>query len=279
MRKILVYIVYGEDQSYYDGAIFSFLTFMNWLTIDNPVEIVILTEKPHMFDNYPVVTYDISPQQKYDWSLKGLYHFRIKNRGLAYIMDKLEMSWNDKILFMDTDTYFKKSPLHLFELIKNNQALMYLNEGLIYKRDRFSIYIEHLEGKKIEIDNEVYELTKDSALWGSLMIGITYEMRSTLDNADKLLKILFNMVPVHTIEEFALCETILKKYRLVEGKKFVNLYSTSRKKAYSQKKISDFFKTNATLKLDEQVRLAQKVKIRRPLLVVLKQRFLSKLKR
>jgi hypothetical protein len=30
-RKILLYIVYGEDQTYYDGAIFSLLTFKNWI--------------------------------------------------------------------------------------------------------------------------------------------------------------------------------------------------------------------------------------------------------
>ena len=44
MRKIILYIVYGEDQGYYDGAKFSFLTFMNWLENDDPIDIVVLTE-------------------------------------------------------------------------------------------------------------------------------------------------------------------------------------------------------------------------------------------
>ena len=53
-RKILLYIVYGEDQTYYDGAIFSFLTFMHWLSDRDQIEIFVLTEKPKKFENYPI---------------------------------------------------------------------------------------------------------------------------------------------------------------------------------------------------------------------------------
>ena len=104
--------------------------------------------------------------------MNGAYHFRIKNRGMAYVMDHLDLKGLDKILFFDTDTYFNKSPLELFDLINYNQALFYLNEGLIYERKMFYTYIENLEGKEIEIDDEVYQLSNSSAMWGSLMIGI-----------------------------------------------------------------------------------------------------------
>ena len=186
-RKILLYIVYGDDQAYYDGAIFSYLTFKNWISDDDQIEVVVLTEKPEKFSDYPIKVFLMNQEQKNDWSLRGKYHFRIKNRGLAFIMDKLELKNFDKILFFDTDTYFHKSPLPLFDLIQPNQALFYLNEGLIYDRKRFSVYVDNLEGIKIEIDNEFYELSKKSALWGSLMVGITANMRSSLDWADKLL--------------------------------------------------------------------------------------------
>ena len=64
MRKILLYIVYGDRQVYYDGAKFSFLTFMKWISITNKVEIVILTEKPDEFINYPVTILPINKEQK-----------------------------------------------------------------------------------------------------------------------------------------------------------------------------------------------------------------------
>ena len=272
-RKVLLYIVYGEDQAYYDGAIFSLMTFMYWLPHRSFVDVVILTEKPERFLNYPITTIKMSENQKNDWSLDGEYHFRIKNRGLAFVMDKLALKESDKILFLDVDTYFHKSPLPLFDLIESNQALFYLNEGLIYSRKRFKTYVDNLEGKKIEIDGEFYKLSKKSALWGSLMVGIMVNMRPSLDWADKLMLKFFVLVPSHTIEPFALSESLLRKYKMVEGKNFVSLYSTSRKKEYAKGILSNFLEENKLLNFEEQVRLAQNIKIRRPLFIVLMQRF------
>ena len=274
-KKVLLYIVYGKEKGYYDGAKFSFLTFLNWKSDEDLIEIVILTEKPEEFIGYPVTVIPMSTKQKTEWSLGNKYHFRIKNRGLAYIMDKLELKEQDKILFFDTDTYFNKSPLPLFNLIQPNQALYYLNEGLIYKRKRFDAYVKHLKGRRVEFDGQFYELTKESAMWGSLMIGIMPNMRSSLEWADRLMIKLFDIVPSHTIEPFSLSEVLLKKYKMVEGKKFVSLYSTSRKKDYAVKILSKFFKQNQSLPVSEQIYLAQKVKLQRPLHIIIKQRLLK----
>ena len=273
MRKVILYIVYGADQGYYDGAKFSLLTFKHW-SKEEKIEIVVLTEKPQEFSNYQVKVISIPNVKKNEWSLNGQYHFRIKNRGLAYVMDELKLEEKDKILFFDADTYFHKSPLPLFDLIQPNQALFYLNEGLIYKRKRFDVYVKHLEGKRIEIDDDFYELSKKSALWGSLMVGIMPNMRPSLEWSDLLMMKFYEMVPSHTIEPFSLSETLLKKYKLVEGKNFVSLYSTSRKKQYARNILSNFFKQNKLLHIDEKILLAQSVKIKRPLFVILKQRFL-----
>jgi heptosyltransferase-3 len=275
MRKILLYIVFGEEKGYYDGAKFSFLTFMNWKLSEDQVEVVILTEYPDEFISYPVTIFPISPEKLNEWSLNGKYHFRIKNRGMAYIMDQLSLSDQDKILFLDTDTYFNKSPLPLFDLIQSNQALFYLNEGLIYERKRFQVYIDYLEGRKIEIDGDFYELSMKSAMWGSLMVGIMPNMRPSLDWADKLMQVFIDIVPAHTIEPFSLAESLKKKYKITEGKKYVSLYSTSRKKEHAIPIISNFFKKHYQLSIDNQISSAQKVIIRRSPFKVIKQRVLQ----
>ena len=274
-RKILLYIVYGDEPGYYYGAKFSYLTFMHWVEYKNEVEVVILTERPNEFSEYPLKVISMSSEQKNDWSLNGRYHFRIKNRGLAYVMDKLKLEEQDKILFFDTDTYFHKNPLPLFDLIKPNQALFYLNEGQIYKRKRFSVYIEHLEGRSIKIDNQYYQLSKKSMMWGSLMVGIMPNMRLSLDWSDKLLIELIDIVPAHTIEPFALSEALLKKYQIVEGKNYVSLYSTSRKKTHAIEVLKKFFEQYQNFSIEEKIKLAQKVKVKRTFLKVLKQRILQ----
>ena len=272
-KKIVLFIVYGEDEGYYNGAKFSLLTFMNWYSDNDSIQIVILTERPSEFKNYPVTVLPINKQQKRDWSVNGKYHFRIKNRGMAYVMDKFKLNNQDKILFFDTDTYFKKSPLALFDYIRPDQALFYLNEGFIYKRKRFNVYIESLQGKKLKYDGGTYELTKKSAMWGSLMIGLMPNMRSSLEWADKLLIKFIETVPSHTIEPFSLSESLLKKFKIVEGKKLVSLYSTSRKKKYALKVIAQFFLKNSSLPINEQILMAQKVKIKRSITTIIKQRF------
>jgi hypothetical protein len=274
VRKVVLYIVYGSNQSYYDGAKFSLLTFKHWVNLAN-IEIVVLTEKPEEFKDYQIKVIPIPIGKKNEWSLDDKYHFRIKNRGLAYVMDLLMLEEKDKILFFDTDTYFHKSPLPLFDLIQVNQALFYLNEGLIYHRKRFEVYINHLEGKPIQVDNDVYELSKDSAMWGSLMVGIMPNMRSSLDWADKLMLIFISIVPAHTIEPFSLSESLLKRYKITEGKKYVSNYSTSRKKEHAMPIIAKFLYSCNEMPINKKISLAQKVVIKRSLLKVIRQRILS----
>ena len=184
-------------------------------------------------------------------------------------MDKLDLKGRDKLLFLDTDTYFNKSPLPLFHLIKPNQTLFYLNEGLIYGRKRFDVYVRSLKGKQIEFDGHSYQLSKKSAMWGALMLGLMANMRLSLEFADKLMLRFIDQVPAHTVEQFALSEILLAKYKIVEGKKFVSSYSTSRKKEYANKMINKFFKENNKLPVNKQITLAQKIRIKRPITIVL----------
>jgi hypothetical protein len=275
MRKVVLYIVYGDNPIYYEGVKFSFITFMNWISKDDEVEIVILSEKPDYFSSYPVKTFLLTEKQKYKWSIEGHYHFRIKNRGLAYIMDKLELENDDKILFFDADTYFIKSPLKLFDMINPSQAVFYLNEGLIHKRKRFHAYVDNLDGKSIFVNDQLYKLNKNSAMWGSLMVGIMPNMRHSLDWADSLMLELYKLVPVHTIEPFSLSESLLRSYKIIEGKRFINLYSTSRKKVFAALVLSDFSKRSRNLPLHKQIALAQETKIKRSMYTLVKQRIES----
>ena len=274
-QNFLLYIVYGDDEGYYNGAKFSFLTFMSWISAEDSIRIVVLTEKPEKFQDYPVEIIPMSQKQKMDWSLNGRYHFRIKNRGMAYVMDKLKLIDQDKILFFDADTYFNKSPINLFKFIKPNQALFYLKEGLINERRRFRVYKDSLDGKIIEYDGQEYKLSPNSAMWGSLMIGLMPNMRKHLEWADKLLLKFIDIVPAHTVEEFSLSELLLNKFKIVEGKHLVGTYSTSRKKKHAEKILFRFFRSHSSLPIEDQIRIAQKIKIKRSLLTIIKQRLTS----
>jgi hypothetical protein len=97
-------------------------------------------------------------------------------------------------------------------------------------------------------------------------------MRHSLEWADKLMLKFFEIVPSHTIEPFALSESLIKNYQIAEGKNFVSLYSTSRKKSHAKKVLTNFFSVNESLAFDELVKLTQITKLKRSIWVVLKQR-------
>ena len=271
-KKVLLYIVYGNNEGYYSGAIFSILSFLSKLR-DNSISILVLTEKPKKFESLPVKILKLSKDQINEWSLNNRYHFRIKNRGMAYVMDTLGIDEQYKILFFDTDTYFQKNPKPLFDLINTDQALFFRNEGKIYSKRRFKVYVENLKEKEIQVDSDfVYSLRPTSSMWGSLMVGLHSSMRNSLEIADKLMLEFKKIVPAHTIEPFSLSEVILTKYNLVEGKKYVSNYSTSGKKQYALSVINNFLSKEKNTPIDSLIKKANKLNLRRNLITIIRQR-------
>ncbi len=270
----LLYIVYGDSDVYYQGAKFSILSFLNNSpSLADKPEIIILTEKPDHFKNYPVSTYLITPEMKDEWTVNGKYHFRIKNRGLKYITDQLTFSEQDKLLFIDTDTYFNEDPNQLFDLISNQQALMFLNEGLITSKKKFESLRDGIGGVTLQLPSfGEYKLSKDSSMWGSLMIGMTPNMFHLLDYADQLMLALMKKTDIHTIEQFSLVEALKTQFDVVEGKKLVKHYSTSGKKKHAEKVLQNFFTHFGNQKFTLQLNAAKKIKLTRNLYTVLKQK-------
>ena len=88
------------------------------------------------------------------------------------------------------------------------------------------------------------------------------------------MQVFVEMVPSHTIEPFSLAESLLKDYKMTEGKKYVSLYSTSRKKEHALPIIAEFLNRYGTLSIDKQISFAQKVAIKRSSIKLISQRIL-----
>jgi len=265
MRRIICYIVYGNDDDYYNSTKFSILTLLNY-THNTDIEIVVLTSNVDQFKQYPVTLQQITDQQKKQWSLDHQYHFRIKNLGLQNIIKSLHLSIDDKILFFDTDIYFKNNPLKLFDLITEKQVLLYKNEGRICDKKRFKYYKNNLQDKDCFI-------SQNAQMWGSAVIGITASEDYLIKEADQLMLSLVDKLDIkqaHTIEQLSLAETLRKKFEIVEGVKHVNNFSTSKRKDYAMPIIKKLLKENKLLNIESLAKKALKIKINRPILQIIK---------
>ena len=278
MKKIILYIVYGDDQTFYKSAKFSILNLLNF-TDNADIDIIVLSENIKEFKDFPVTTIEITKQKLNDWSFDGKYHFRIKNLGLQYILKTLGLSKNDKILFFDTDVYFKKSPLVLFDLITDTQIVMYKNEGRIHKKKRFDYYKSSLNGKLIQYKKDgSYTLNPNSEMWGSAIIGILALEHHLIQDADCLMLQFLKEMDVdkaHTIEQFSLVETLRNKLKIIEGKKYISIYSTSSRKSYAQKVINNFLLENKQLCIKSLSEKSLTINLKRPILQIIKDKLLS----
>lgn len=271
-KQHLLYIIYGDNKVYYQGAIVSFLSFLAHTPPEQHPNIIILTEKPELFAAYPVTCLPLTAGMLTDWSLNHQYHFRIKNRGLKHVLTHKSIQPNDKVLFLDTDTYFTKAPSHLFQLIDDENILLFLNEGKISRHRSFAVYEKALKGKTITLSDRQYQLSSDATMWGSLMMGVTPDITDKLDISDELMQALLPLVSAHTIEQFSFVEVMKKHYHINEGKQWVRHYSRHKQKIYAEKQITHFLNTYQSYPMTQQIEYVKSLKLSRPWSLWLKQK-------
>ncbi|PMK05045.1 hypothetical protein [Vibrio sp. 10N.261.55.A7] len=281
-RTHLTFVVYGNDKTYYQGARFCILSFLaNWSGKSGVrPEVSVLAEEPGHFVNMPIKVFSISPAQKAEWSLNNTYHFRIKNRGLKYLCECLNIGAEDKLLFLDTDTYFTQATNVYFDSISNKHALLFCSEANINALPENNEYAA-IRDRDIKLaDGSVYRTNSDSVMWASAVIGMTGARISAFDRADILIQGLRKEgCFAHTLEQFALSEALSRQVSITPAKEWVNHYSTSGRKDWARIVLERFFEEHGNKPFEEQVRLAKRVSFKRPLAEVVRGHIYKKKKK
>ncbi|MGC9460107.1 hypothetical protein [Vibrio genomosp. F10] len=279
MDKAIVSIVYGDNATYYNGSKFSILSFLSQLPQSHWPKVYILTEQPDRFSGFPFEVMGLTCDQKKEWTCDGRYHFRIKNRGLKFVLENADSDIG-KFLFFDADTHFKTTSNTLFELVGENEALLFYPETNINDAPSNSEYGK-LKGKKIPTSTGIdYELQTSSTMWNSGVIGVSRSMLPNIEYADDLILGMMDIdCRAHTIEQFALSEALVKDFNLNAAREYVNDYSTSGQKAWARIVLERFFEEHGNKPFEEQVRLAKDVSFKRPLAEVVRGHIYKKKKK
>jgi heptosyltransferase-3 len=281
-KKYLAFVIYGNDKTYYQGARFCILSFLaNWQGDESSrPEVVVLAEETEHFSELPIHLFPINTEQKREWSLDNTYHFRIKNRGLKYIGEQLELEAEDKLLFLDTDTYFEQTTNIYFDSISAEQSLMFFPEVEINSLPDTNEYAV-IRGKTFELeDGSNYSVNDESTMWASAVIGFTGTQLKAFDYADQLIKALRNGgCKAHTLEQFALSEALSREVTLVPSKDWLKHYSTSGRKDWGRKVLDSFFASHGNKPFEEQIKLAKDVSFTRPLSEVIRGHIYKKKKK
>lgn len=149
--------------------------------------IQVFTDRPAYFSSLPVQALPISSK----WRGPSDYKFRTKHAAVREVLDHY-----DQAAFVDTDTFFKKSPADLFERIKPGQVLC----------NFFGDQLKNLPAQDIlQAASMQININKESKQTNSGVIGVSREDFGVLDKSLLLMdKLHPRFADFYTLEELCL---------------------------------------------------------------------------
>jgi hypothetical protein len=267
-----ILVAYGQQRGYHHGAKYQILRSWDKWYSRKSSSVCVVTDKPDLFANYPIRVVEITEAQRMDWSLGGMQHFGIKLKALEMAG---HTSGADRLVLLDTDTYWIKDPIKLIGMINPKQAVMFCDEGLVRNTKNTSIhrFTEALNNRSVPWEFGTYRLSETARMLNSSIIGLHIKDISILQKAFALFSVLEPLVEAHTVEQFALGETFnMEQFVLTMGDKYTSDWSSIGRKDYATPVLADFFNEFGETAFSEHLKNWQRIKIQRPFRVFASQK-------
>lgn len=205
-------------------------------------DIYVATTVPAYFSDLPVNIIGITKKEIESWVTPARYHFLIKPNALLKILETAP----GRFLYLDSDicllqSSFKNLAKQLKEDEKSSTAYLFRCERTVSKSKNksTSIFEEKLRGRGYPLPSGLfYTYSRNkSQMWGSAMIFLPENkadliLRDSIYLAGRWVQ----FIPSHTIEQFALSESIRTHGLSLEALgQFVTHFSTSSRKKYANK--------------------------------------------
>jgi len=269
--KLLMYLVYGDNSSYYQEAKYSILSALSYLNKDQQdIEIIVVTDRPQSFANFPILIETFDEQRYQEWIGKDSYNHRAKNRSIAMILEKYKVP----LVFIDTDTYFIKHPIEIFNKISTSNSVLFNQETPISECQ--NIYEKLQNTSFLDFYNKQYYFPDNAIMWNSGVIGLHPEHLILLDEALVLLDNLYRLSDgIFIVEQLAISEILRQKTTLHASDDIVVHYFGKEKLFYDQQ-IAYYLSQHTEKSLIEQPDSISKFKLSIPKPPIV-YRFLKKL--
>lgn len=264
-KKTLIYSAYGLDELYHLGVIFNFLKSKSKGIIPDDCSVVVYTDKCDLFKDVPIQVIDISEYMD-EWTLDSAYHFRIKNLVLQDAINR----FGGTLIHLDSDIFIEKNINNIFELIKDDNAVLYKMEGRAIRSN--AEYLNLIENKE-NLFRNFYDDLNQVCMYGSAVIGINESMYEIIKEADRFIIKWSQEVGAHTVEQFALSESLLRaKIHITTVFSMTSSYSSSGSKIHARQRINEYFLATKNSDYIEKINLINNWNVRRTFFVWLKQK-------
>lgn len=209
----LLYLIFGNNFNNYLQAyasIFSFKAKNSDLKTVN-----VITDHPEWFEHIKdsVVVIPLSEEQLIAWKGPYNYFWRAKIKAIETLSKQYQ---NEPIVYLDTDTFLYTNTEKMVGTLRNNVALMHLNEGLI-KNDKTKTVKKMYKQTQALHDSSVDNL-HNHEMWNAGVVASPNtkngeEFVLALEICDFLCK---NKVTDRLLEQFSLSVALKTTYGLEE---------------------------------------------------------------
>lgn len=249
----LIYLVYGKQTSYRQEAKFSMLSAFRNTPPESMPGIVVYTDEPETFADWPVEVVALSHDKLSGWAGRTGYLHRRKAAAIRDALEKCERS-----IFVDTDTFFVAPASRLFERLSGSEWLVDQVEGSWGEWSDQPLY-----QITASVLNEKYGVGNDMYLINSGVLGLNYDAVRLMDRTLELIDELYPLAPgIHIIEQFAVGVAAYGLARPAETRDLVKHYYGE--KRYWRSVLDVFFATHGERYSSKLVDALRDVPVSRP---------------
>ncbi|NWC80260.1 hypothetical protein HX798_08130 [Pseudomonas putida] len=234
-RPQLVYLAFGPA-TYHQEACFSIVSALAHLgtAAGEAMDIQVYTDNPEPYGKLPVTVHLLDEATRKAWNEPHGYHFRSKHVVLRQVLQQ-----HSQAVLIDTDTFFRKSPLKLFQRVKAGSLLCNAIGGRYGANQQCLLYqnLQNILQARGLADGQM-------PMVNSGVIGLTAEDAGILDHSIAMMDEFHPLVrTAYTLEEFCLAVAAYRKLALAECTDVIHHYWS--RKAQFRAKIQAWLRKHA----------------------------------
>ena len=207
--RSLVLLSYGGRDDQVAETKYAILSAYRWARPSDGIEIVLYTDNPSRFDDMPVRLRPIAAEELEGWTGPEGYQYR---RKLEVLRDAL-IQTGRPVVFVDSDTWFRRSPVRLFDRIGRGRSIMHVREGSLRGRP-FPQYchdfVDCVESRTWKTSSgSPLDITSD-VVWNSGVIGLDPLDNVLVDDALALIDQVYCKCELWFLEQFAIAFFLMR---------------------------------------------------------------------
>ncbi len=269
-KTAVVYIAYGPDYLH-KQVILSILTLYYFLSEKKEfqkISLIVYTDNREIFeDNLPGINiiFEILTFPKIKEYIGKFNHI---HRLKICVLRQCLQVYKSTILFVDSDTYFLKSPSKLIDEISEKKTILHskefkLNEGGVHWNYAWGKTLKLVKKHTFKLQEKEFKMDNDAEMWNSGVIGISFSNLFLLDDVLQLTDQISEKSSFFVAEQFAFSYIFLIKTSIIPAYEFIYHYFYPHLKETYNFHINIFLKENKDTTINSKAEKAMLLTKRR----------------